>query len=170
MAVRRLFLDRSGGLSGMPEEHLRQWLIDSTRDNIPDATNWKKVVAIVQAVFRNGTLAKEITWQTVVLIPKGSSGDFRGIGLVKVLWKAVTNLLNRRLTSAIKFHYALHKLLEVRGTGTTALDNKLLQQLTAMREAVLFELFLDLQKEYYSLDWDRCLEILSEYGVSPRTL
>ena len=39
-----------------------------------------------------------------------------------------------------------------------------------MREAVLFELFLDLQKEYYALDWDRCLEILSEYGVSPRTL
>ena len=39
-----------------------------------------------------------------------------------------------------------------------------------MREAVLFEVFLDLQKAYDALDWGRCLEILTLYGVSPRTV
>ena len=35
---------------------------------------------------------------------------------------------------------------------TPALEAKLLQHLTAMREAVLHEIFMDLQKDYYSLD------------------
>ena len=54
----------------MRAEHLRQWLIAMTQDDSPDATNLLKVVAIVQAEFRDGTLAKECTWQIVVVIPK----------------------------------------------------------------------------------------------------
>ena len=34
---------------------------EATRDNTPDATNWQKVVVILQAEFRDGTLSKEIT-------------------------------------------------------------------------------------------------------------
>ena len=51
----------------MRAEHLRQWLIAATRDNTPDATNWLMVVAIVQATYRDGTLAEECMQQTVVL-------------------------------------------------------------------------------------------------------
>ena len=43
------------------------------------------------------------------------------------------------------------------GTETAALEVKLLPQLTAMREAVLFEVFLDIQKAYDALDWERSL-------------
>ena len=39
-----------------------------------------------------------------------------------------------------------------------------------MREAVFFEVFLDLQKAYYALYWDRCLDIIAAYGVGPSTL
>ena len=39
-----------------------------------------------------------------------------------------------------------------------------------MRDAFLFEVFLDLQKLYDALDWDRCLEIIAAYGVIPRSL
>ena len=41
---------------------------------------------IVHTAFREGELAEESTWQAVVLIPKGK-GDYRGIGLVEVMWK-----------------------------------------------------------------------------------
>ena len=55
------------------------------RDKANDATNCQKVVTIVQGYFRHGTISNETTWKTVVLIFKGGSGDFRGIGLVEVL-------------------------------------------------------------------------------------
>ena len=46
----------------------------------------------------------------------------------------------------------------------------MLHQLTAMREAVLHTIFLDLQKAHDALDWYRCFKILMVYGVGPWTL
>ena len=43
----------------------------------------------------------------------------------------------------------------------------MLQQLAAMREEVLYVIFLDLHKTYDALDSSRCLEILEGYGVVP---
>ena len=76
-------------------EYLWQWLVAMTQDDSPDATNWLKVDAIVHAEFYDGTLEKECTRQTVVLI------EFPCIGLIEVLWKAVASLLNRWLASYI---------------------------------------------------------------------
>ena len=75
-------------------EHLLQWMIYAIRDDKPDATNWQKAVTIIHSEFHDGTLAKECTWKAVVLILKGKSRDFWWIGLVEVLWKTVTSLLN----------------------------------------------------------------------------
>ena len=108
-------------------------------------------------------------WQTVVLIPKGRR-YFRGVGLVEVLWKAVASLLNRRLTAAITYHDALHGFRAGLGTGTAAFEVKLIQLLTAMREAFLFEVFLGLQKSYDALDQEMSLEIITAYGVGPKML
>ena len=61
-------------------------------------THWRKVVALIQEAFHNWDLEEYGTWQTVVLIPKGDRRDFRGIGLVKVLWKTTTGIINQKLT------------------------------------------------------------------------
>ena len=145
-------------------------MIYANWDDTPDATNWLKVVAIVQAAFHDGTLAEECTWQAVVLISKGASRDFRGIGMMELLWKTVTSLLNLRLTTTIKLHDVLQGFQAVQGTGTASLKAKLIQQLSAMREAVLFKVFLDLKKEYDALDRDRFLEILGTYGFGHKTV
>ena len=159
-------MNHSGSPSGMRAEHLRQWLIYATWEDLSDATTWMNVVTIVQAALHEGDLTKECTWQIVVLIPK-ENGDFRGIGLIEVLWKAVARLLNRRITAAISYYDALHRFRSGRGMGTAALEAKMLQQLTAVREAVFFGVFLDPQKTYYDLGCDRCLEILTAYRVGP---
>ena len=86
----------------------------------------------------------------MVLIPK-EKGDYRGIGLVEVMWKVVAVILNRRFTSSITFHDVLHGFRAGRGTGTATLEAKLLQQLAAMREEVLYVIFLDLSKASYAL-------------------
>ena len=55
---------------------------------------------LVQTAFWEWTLAEEAPWQAVVLIPKGEK-DYRGIGLVEVMWKVVAAILNRRFTDSI---------------------------------------------------------------------
>ena len=84
-----------------------------------------------------------------------------------MVWKVVAAILNRRFTSSITYHDALHGFMAGRCTGTATLESKLLQQLAAMREEVLYVIFLDLTKAYEALDRSRCLEILEGYGVGP---
>ena len=108
-------------------------------------------MALVQATFREGRLAEDINWQVVVRIPKGG-GDYRGIGLVEVVWKLVEVNLNFRLTSSITFHDVLHGFRAGCGTGTSTLEAKILQQLAAMREELLYVIFLYLHKVYDTLD------------------
>ena len=110
------------------------------------------MVSIVHAVFQDGTLAEECTWQTFVLIPKGE-GDFQEIGLFEVLWKAIASLLHCQVTAAISSHDIIHRFQGGQGTGTASLEAKLLQQLTAMTGAVLFKVFLYLRKSFGALDW-----------------
>ena len=95
-------------------------------------------------------------------------GDFRGIILVEVPWKAITILLNLRLMVAISFHDILHRFRAGRRKWTANFEDKLLKQLTSMKYALLFEVFLNLQKTYYALDQERALDILTAHGVGPR--
>ena len=114
-AVKRLRNNRSGGASQMRAEHLKGWLAAAQRgekgettdkegggreDTREGAENWVRVVELVQTAFRDRDLAEEATWQAVVLIPKGKK-DYRGIGLVEVMWKVVAAILNRRFTAFI---------------------------------------------------------------------
>ena len=81
---------------------------------------------------------------------------------MEVVWKVVAVIINRRFKSSITYHDALHGFRTGRGTGTATLESKLLQQLAAMREEVLYVIFLDLTKAYDALDRSRCLEILED--------
>ena len=84
------------------------------------------VVDFVQLKFQEEKLAEEAMLQAVVLIPKGKT-DYWGIGLVEVMWKIVTAILNFWLTASITFHNFLHGFREGRGTGTATLEDKMLQ-------------------------------------------
>ena len=84
------------------------------------------------------------------------------------MWKVVAAILNRRLTASIAYHDFLHIFQAGRSTGTATLKAKLLQQLAALREEILYVIFLDLHKAYDTLDRSRYLEILEGYGVVPR--
>ena len=74
---------------------------------------------------------------------------------MEVVWKVVAAILNRRLTASITFHNFLHGFREGRSTGTATLEAKLLHQLAALREEVLYVIFLDLNEAYDALDRSR---------------
>ena len=113
-------------------------------------------------------MAEEATWQEVVIIPNGKK-EYKGIGLVEVMWEVGVAILHHRLATSITCHDFLHGFRAGRETGTATLEAKLLQQRAAMREEVLYVIFLDLQKLYDALDRFRSLEILEGYGVGPKT-
>ena len=144
----------------MSAEHLKRWLAASKQKNReaaekgegktdkeeggPTEPHWENLVELIQTAFWEGELAEEATWKAVVLIPKGKK-DYHGIGLVEVTWKVVPEILNCWLTASITYHDFLHGFLAGRSTGTTTLEAKLLQQLSALREEVLYVIFLELR-------------------------
>ena len=87
---------------------------------------------------------------------------------MEVMWKVMAAILHRQLTTAITYHDFLHGFRAGRGTGTATLEAKLLQQLAARREEVLYVIFLDLTKAYDALYRYMSLDILEGYGVGPQ--
>ena len=81
------------------------------------------------------------------------------------MWKELAEILNFWLTASIDF---LRGFWSGHGTGTTTIEAKLLHQLAALREEVLYVIFLDLHKAYDPLDRSRCLEILEGCGMGPQ--
>ena len=97
-------------------------------------------------------------------------GDYCGIGLVELVWKAAAVILDRSFTTSITYQYSLRGFRTGRGMGAATLEVKLLHQVVAISEAVLHAIFLDLHKAHNALDRSRCLEILEGYDVVFRDL
>jgi hypothetical protein len=56
--------------------------------NVGEGDNWRLLVGLIQAIWMQGKILQQLTWVIVVLLPKGG-GDYRGIGLLELLWKVV---------------------------------------------------------------------------------
>ena len=149
-----LCLNRSGILSSMRAEDICAWVQAAKRNHIQDPANWGKVVSIIKVAFWDRTLAEKCAWKTVVLTPKGRR-ECRGIFLVKVLWRSVAGILNWSIILVIVFHETLHGFRAGRGTGTTSPEADVILQLSEMRETVLYEILLDIQKASDVLDRDQ---------------
>ena len=80
-------------------------------------------------------------WQTVVIILNGNR-EFHGIRLVEVIWKAVLGMVNFWIGEAVDFHNTLHGFRSRGVMGTASLEVKLFHQLIAMREEVLYKVYL----------------------------
>ena len=105
----------------------------------------------------------------VVLIPKGTSGDYQGIGLLEVIWKLLERVLDDRLLE-VDLHDYLHGFRAKRGCGTGIVEVKLLQQLAFKEQVPMCGIFLNLGKAYDTMDRGWCLEILEDTGVGPCAL
>ena len=62
---------------------------------------------------------------------------------MEVMWKVVAAIINCRFTASITYNNFLHGFRAGRGTGTATLEAKLLQQLVAFREEVLYVICLN---------------------------
>ena len=81
--------------------------MEVTRGDAPDATNWLKVLDLLQTDFREGWMEEEVTWKNINLTPK-ENGKFWGVNLVEFIWKMAMVILNFCLRMDITFHDVLH--------------------------------------------------------------
>ena len=82
-------------------------------------------------------MPEEVAWDTMIFLPKGR-GEHRGIGIVEVVWKVCTTVVNFRLKRSVTLHIELHGFREGRGAGTSTLEEKLVQKLEGLVHNPLF--------------------------------
>ena len=151
----------------MRSEHLQYWLAEATRDELQEMENWDWVVDILQTDFGGVIIPTECTCHMMVLIHKGN-GEFICIGIIKLLCKAFSGVINQWIGVAVQFHDVMHGFLSDRGTGTASPESKLLHHMMEISEDVLYEVFLNPLKAYDALVREQCMDILVGYGVGPR--
>ena len=122
-AIRRLRNKKSPGPTKIRAEHIKEWVKEAYREHHPYQGNWNRVVDLIQNCFRDQQVPTQLSWSTVVLLPKGNN-DYRGIVLLEISWIIIEPIINRRIASKVEFHDALYGFLANRGTGTTCIEAK----------------------------------------------
>ena len=69
---------------------------------------WGKVVSIVQDAISKGNVPTAFSIGTLVIIPKDDKGGVRGIGLLEVIHKLISQIINLRLAAQIEFLPEVH--------------------------------------------------------------
>jgi retron-type reverse transcriptase len=82
----------------------------------------------------------------------------------------ISMIIKERLSRTIQFDDMLHGFRPGRGTGTAILEARLHLDKSIQKGKTLSQIFLDLSKAYDTLDCERTIQLLQEYGVGPRML
>ena len=82
---------------------------------------------------------------------------YRGIGLIEVICNVCASIVKNRLQSTTILHDVLHRFRQGRGTGTAIMEENMEHQPAGVIHEPLFQVFIDVQKSYDSLDGERCM-------------
>ena len=126
------------------------------------------MIRLIQKNLEDGVDPEEAAWATMVFLPR-ERGEYRGIGLVDVVWKVNAMVIKFCQKRSVAIHDALHGFRTGMDMGTTTLEAKLAQQLAGIAHEPLFQIFLNVRKAYDSLDRGWCMENLRGYGMGQNT-
>ena len=96
------------------------WLMEVTREEYPDTELWDKLVSLMNSAFIEGHIPAALAWTMMVLILK-IVGDYRGIGLVEIIWKVCKLIVNNRLQNSITVHDVVYGF--IRWGGGVGISN-----------------------------------------------
>ena len=71
--------------------------------------------------------------------------------MVELLWKTESGILNRCLMLVIVYHGTLHGFQAGQVMGINSLEAKLIHNMEAMSDEILYEIFLSLHEDYDAL-------------------
>ena len=171
-ALYRMRNRKAPGLTGISVEDLKKWEKGANPgiglNPIPTYQRaWKAVVKLVQDAIGEGKIPSAFSIGTLVIIPKDDKGGVRGIGLLEVIHKLISQIINLRLGTQIKFLPEVHGFRKHRGTYTAIGEAKMRMQIEACTSSPVYQVYLDLSKAYDSIDRDRTLKIMEKYKIGP---
>ena len=162
---------KAPGLTKLSIDHIKRWYKQGhPEEGKGDDTAlqiWEKIVTIIQRCISEGDIPKAFFYGVLVLIPKNDKGDVRGIGLLEVLHKLVSQVINMRMAAKVRFLEEVHGFRSGRGTYTAIGETKIRLQLAVHTSETTYQVYLDLKKAYDSIDRDRIIHIMKKYGVGP---
>ena len=88
----------------------------------------------------------------LVLTPKEDKGAVRGIGLLDVIHKIISQIINLQMNEKIKFCELVHGFCKNRGTYTAISEAKIHTQIATCKSTPVYQIYLDLQKAYVLID------------------
>jgi hypothetical protein len=116
-AVRRLRRWKASRPSGIRAEHLKDWQQDKM-----NTKNQHNMVKLIQHVFGLGKLLQDSV--TLILFPK-TDGGYRGIGILKTIWKIISSIIKERCNNTIVFSNSFRGFQSERGTSMSIIEAKL---------------------------------------------
>ena len=140
----------------MPIRHQKAYKKDP-RDE--DTNMWEDLCQLIVRCFR-GEITTTFALGIILFIPNSDPAGFRGIGLLEVIRKMISQIINMRLTSTIHFDDAVHSFRRSRGTYTAISEAKLRIQLTMRDTKPHFQVYLDLKKAYDTLTRNTTMKTL----------
>jgi hypothetical protein len=85
--VRELRTGQAAGVMGLQAKHIKVWLRDMVQEEKEQSIagwgyKWHIFVKLMQTIWECGCMPEQMTWEIIVLLPKGG-GDYCGIGLLE---------------------------------------------------------------------------------------
>ena len=121
-------------------------------------------VWLCKQIWLTGEILQWMMLAIVVLVPKGTNGNFRSIYLLEFIWKFLERVFDAWFPEIILHDY-LNGFRVKRGCATGIMEAKRHQKLAFREQIPMCCIFLDLQKTLDAMDRERCLEILEDAGV-----
>ncbi|GAA0170712.1 hypothetical protein LIER_24912 [Lithospermum erythrorhizon] len=158
------------------------WEMDGDKAPGPDGfsstffmANWDLVgydlIKCVQEFFNTGKLLKQLNHTIVALIPKTNHdpmvGDFRPIGCTNVIYKVITKILTKRMTSFLPIIVDSGQTAFVKGrhiSDNVFLAQEILRGYKVKRNSPHCMIMLDIQKAYDTVSWDFVENVLLGLG------
>ena len=100
--------------------------------------------------------------------PEEQSGGVREIGLLEYIYKLISQIINLYLSKAIYFWEKVYEFWEKYRTFTIVGKTKLRIQIATYQLDVLYQVYLDLSKEYDSIDRNKIVQLLKKYKIGSR--
>ena len=85
---------------------------------------WRLLLKLIRLIWDTGEIPRQMLLTIIVLIPKATSGNCRGIGLLEVIWKLIERVLDEWM-SQIEVHDCLHGFRAKSGCRTGITEAKL---------------------------------------------